>query len=51
VASGIVGTSWTSPSLSTGTYWFEVASYVGSNWAGANSSASSQRVIAVAACA
>ena len=51
LATGIVGTSWTSASLATGTYWFEVAAYEGSRWAGDNSSATAQRTIAVLLCA
>jgi len=34
VATGVTGTSWTSPTLGTGTYWFEVASFVGTDWVG-----------------
>jgi hypothetical protein len=49
-AAGVVGTSWTSPSLSTGTYWFKVAAYEGNFWASATSAASAQRTIAALLC-
>jgi hypothetical protein len=51
LASGIVGISWTSAPLATGTYWFEVAAYEGSQWASGHSSATAQRTIAVLLCA
>jgi hypothetical protein len=50
LATGIVATSWTSASLATGNYWFEVAAYEGSQWASANSSVTAQRTITVALC-
>ena len=50
ITTGVVGTTWTSPALATGSYWFEVVAYVGTNWASANSSASTQRLITVVAC-
>ena len=50
VATGIAGTSWNSPSLSTGTYWFEVAAYVGTNWTSLNSTATAQRTITPLTC-
>jgi hypothetical protein len=51
LATGIVGTSWTSAPLATGNYWFEAAAYEGSQWASANSSATVQRTITVLLCA
>lgn len=49
-ASALSGTSWTSPSLSSGTYWFEVDALVGSNWESAHSTASSGRSISSSHC-
>ena len=51
VATGVVGTSWRSPSLPTGSYWFEVVAYVGTNWTSPNSAATAQRTIALLTCA
>jgi hypothetical protein len=46
VASGVVTTSWTSGTLTSGTnYWFEVVAVVGSNWASVKSSASAESTI------
>jgi hypothetical protein len=45
VATGVVGTSWTSGALLAGNYWFEVAAVFGSNWPGPNSASTSQRTI------
>jgi pectate lyase len=50
IASGVTGTSWTSGNLATGTYWFEVMAFIGVNWAGPPSTATSQHTIAVLAC-
>ncbi|HUB71181.1 MAG TPA: hypothetical protein VL984_12215 [Acidimicrobiales bacterium] len=44
-ASGVVATSWTSGALSTGDYWFEVAALEGSNWQGANSTATGESTV------
>jgi hypothetical protein len=44
-ATGVTSTSWTSPGLSTGDYWFEVAAYEGANWASANSSATAESTV------
>ncbi|HTU38918.1 MAG TPA: hypothetical protein VMF35_13045 [Acidimicrobiales bacterium] len=41
----VSATSWTTDSLPMGTYWFEVAAYDGTNWASADSSATSARTI------
>lgn len=49
-ASGVSATSYTTGSLATGTYWFEVAAYTGTNWASSNSAATAARTIAVAVC-
>jgi hypothetical protein len=50
VATGVSGTSWTSPALASGSYWFEVAATIGSNWAGPNSSATAKRSILLVTC-
>ncbi|MHB8328797.1 MAG: hypothetical protein ACYDD6_04100 [Acidimicrobiales bacterium] len=42
VASGVTLLAWTSPTLSTGSYWFAVAAYIGTNWASGLSSPTSQ---------
>jgi hypothetical protein len=39
------GSPYTTASLSNGTYWFEVAAQIGSNWVGANSSATTSHTI------
>ena len=48
-ATGVTGTSWTSPSLTTGEYWFEVNADKGSV-SSPNSAASAEITILVAAC-
>ena len=48
-ATGVVGTSWTSPSLTTGEYWFEVAADTGSV-SSPDSAASAQITILVLGC-
>ncbi len=50
IASGVTTSSWTSGTLSTGSYWFEVVAVVGSNWASAKSAATAQRTIASSSC-
>jgi hypothetical protein len=47
---GVVGTSWTSPALASGTYWFEVADDVGTNWSSSSSSATLPVTIALESC-
>ena len=37
--------TWTSAALATGNYWYEVAVKIGTNWAGANSTATAKRTI------
>jgi hypothetical protein len=50
-ATGVTGTSWTSPSLSTGEYWFEVAAEADNGSVSSpDSAASAQITIVVAAC-
>lgn len=48
-ATGVVGTSWTSPSLTTGEYWFEVAADKGSV-SSPNSAASAEITVLVVEC-
>lgn len=47
VASGITATTWTSPGLASGHYWFEVTAYVGTNWQSPNSLASGETTISL----
>lgn len=47
VASGLTGTSWTSGSLSSGSYWFEVVASIGANWASTPSAPSAQITISL----
>lgn len=44
-ASGLTGTSWTSPGLATGDYWFEVTARVGESWQSTESSATTESVV------
>ena len=48
--SGVATTSWTTAALTTGDYWYEVVTDVGSNWASTKSAASAERVISSSAC-
>ena len=43
--SDVSGTSWTTGSLTTGNYWFEVSASVGAFWAGPNSIATAPRTV------
>jgi hypothetical protein len=45
VASGVLGTSWTTGSLASGSYWYEVAGVIGSHWVGTISAATAKRTI------
>jgi hypothetical protein len=47
---GVVGTSWTSPALASGTYWFEVADDVGTNWSSSSSAATLPLTIVLESC-
>jgi hypothetical protein len=49
VATGVAATTWTSPSLANGSYWFEVVTVTG-NWSSAGSTATAQRTITSSAC-
>jgi len=51
LASGITATNWTSATLGAGNYWFKIVAQAGANWAGAKSSATTQRTIASGSCA
>jgi hypothetical protein len=46
-ASGLTTTSWTSTSLTAGSYWFTVVAYQGSNWASAMSLPAGPRTISL----
>lgn len=48
--SGVTTTSWTTAALTTGDYWYETVTDVGSNWASAKSSASAERIISSSGC-
>ena len=50
IASGVAGATWTSGTLSTGNYWFEVVAHIGINWASVHSTATAESTIAVLAC-
>ena len=50
VASGVATTSWTSPILVLGTYYYEVTATVGSNWVTARSAASNGHTITLILC-
>jgi hypothetical protein len=41
-------TSWTSPALPSGSYWFEVTALIGTNWVSVASAASAKRTITLA---
>ncbi len=45
VAGAVGTTTWTSPSLTTGSYWYRVAAAIGGNWLGAQSSTSQQVIV------
>lgn len=45
IAAGVTGTSWTSPALATGNYWYEVNAADGSNWQSAPSSATAESTV------
>ncbi|MBV9661547.1 MAG: hypothetical protein JO337_10350 [Acidimicrobiales bacterium] len=45
IVTGATSTSWTSGSLATGNYWFEVVALVGSNWASAHSGATAESTV------
>jgi hypothetical protein len=49
-AAGVIATSWTSPPLPTGTYWYKVTAYIGTNWLTAQSPATPQHTILVLGC-
>jgi hypothetical protein len=50
VATGVATTSWTSPILVLGTYFYEVTATVGSNWVTAKSAASNGHTITLVLC-
>jgi hypothetical protein len=49
-ASGVSGTTYTTASLPSGNYWFEIAASIGSNWVGPRSSAATVRTILLLTC-
>ena len=50
VASGVVGTTWTTPALAAGTSWFEVSASLGTYWASPSSSATSPVTVDAMTC-
>ena len=46
----VTTTTWTSAALATGSYWYEVVTNIGTNWASAKSAATTQRSISSLAC-
>ena len=42
--------TWTSAALATGSYWYEVVTNIGTNWASAKSAATAQRTISSTVC-
>jgi hypothetical protein len=50
VATGVTTTSWTSGTLSSSNYWFEVAAYSGTHWVGSNSAATAESTISGSGC-
>jgi hypothetical protein len=46
----VTTTTWTSAALATGSYWYEVVTDIGTNWASAKSAATTQRTISSSAC-
>jgi hypothetical protein len=46
----VTTTTWTSAALVTGSYWYEVVTNIGTNWASAKSAATAQRTISSSAC-
>jgi hypothetical protein len=46
----VTTTTWTSAALATGSYWYEVVTDIGTNWASAKSTATAQRTISSSAC-
>jgi hypothetical protein len=49
-ASGVTGSNWTSGTLTSGTYWFEVATVYSTAWTSARSAAAASRVISSTSC-
>ena len=50
LASGITTTSYTTATLSAANYWFEVAAYIGTNWVGTKSTATTESTISSSGC-
>jgi hypothetical protein len=50
LTSGVTTTSYTTGALSSASYWFEIAAYVGTNWVSANSAATAKRTIFLITC-
>ena len=45
LVASVTTTSWTSGTLATGNYWYEVTASIGTNWASAKSSASGESTV------
>lgn len=50
VVSGITTTSWTTGSLASGNYWYEVSAVEGSSWASVNSASTPELTITLVLC-
>lgn len=50
VASGVTATTWDTPVLAIGTYWFQVGAVTGANWAGPVSATTQSRTITAVLC-
>jgi hypothetical protein len=46
----VTALTWTSATLATGSYWYEVVTNIGTNWASAKSAATAQRTIGTSVC-
>ena len=46
----VTALTWTSAGLATGSYWYEVVTNIGTNWASAKSTATAQRTISSSTC-
>jgi hypothetical protein len=46
----VTALTWTSAALATGSYWYEVVTNIGTNWASAKSAATAQRTIGTSVC-
>jgi len=50
LATGVTTTSYTTATLTSGNYWFEVVAYIGTNWVGTKSGATGESTISGSGC-